>query len=203
MDKLRKSIEEGLQMVKHYAPLVAEIPTYKFALRQDLEDGGKIEFLPTRAEEKATGWDVRAAQEDQEPIVLQPFEYAKIPLGFRAFSPEGWWFELRPRSSTFAKKHLHCLYGVIDQEYEGDCVWAVQYIPRLWSDHYVGDTMGRRYIQTIRGMECTINFGDAIGQIIPVKRQEMKVERVSNVDYDSLCKERGGERGEGGFGSTG
>jgi dUTPase len=179
-----------------------ETPTYKFALRKDLEGEEKIEFLPTRAEPKASGWDVRAAQEDRKPIVLAPFEYAKIPLGFRSFCPKGYWWELKPRSSTFAKKNLHCLYGTIDEEYEGDLVLAVQYIPRLLSDDCIGDSMGRRYIQAIRGMECIINFGDAIGQIVPVKRQEMQAEQITNADYDALCKERGGVRGEGGFGST-
>jgi dUTPase len=163
------------------------IPQYRFALREDLKDDKR--FLPTRAEPKSSGWDVSAAQEDKKIIRLKPFEYAKIPLGFRAFCPEGWWFELKPRSSTFAKKHLGCLYGTIDESYEGFLILACQYLPSrnkfdVWED------------------DLAINFGDPVGQIIPVKRQEMIVESISNEEYDKLCKERGGIRGTGGFGST-
>jgi dUTPase len=186
-----------------------ETPTYKFALRKDLEGEEKIEFLPTRAEPKASGWDVRAAQEDRKPVILKPFEHTKIQLGFRAFCPENYWYELKPRSSSFAKKNLHCLYGTIDETYENELVLAVQYIPffELESDvdveyGYYGDsrtTVGIRVVAP----DLVINFGDAIGQIVPVKRQEMQAEQITNADYDALCKERGGVRGEGGFGSTG
>jgi len=166
-----------------------DVPTFRFALREDLKD--ETRFLPTRAEEKATGWDVRAAQADRQPIQLKtgPYSYYKIELGFRAFCPEGWWLELRPRSSTFTKRYLHCLYGVIDQTFEGQMVLAFKYEPPY-------KTTDRTEYHEV------INFGDPLGQLIPVKRQEMKVEMISNTDYDTLCKERGGKRGAGGFGST-
>lgn len=161
------------------------MPSFKFALRSDLEtfDG----FLPTQGEPLATGYDVRAAQKDQKPLVLRAGQYFKIPLGFRAFCPEGWWFKLEPRSSTFAKKKVHALCGVIDETYENELVFAGQYIPDI----------------TEMGHDLSINFGDAIGQIIPVKRQLMVVEKVSNDTFDQLCKARNGQRGTGGFGSTG
>ena len=50
--------------------------------------------------------------------------------------------------------------------------------------------------------DLVINWGDALGQLIPVKRQEMIVEGISNEEYDQLCKERGHSRGANGFGST-
>lgn len=161
-------------------------PIYKFSLRADLINNK--EFLPTRAEPKASGWDVRSAQEDRQPIAFHPFMKYMIPLGFRAFCPEGWWFKIVPRSSTFAKKELDCLYGTVDQNYEGFCYFCVKYSPQnALSDH--PNTL-------------IVNFGDPIAQIIPVKRQEMLVQEVNNDEYDKLCKERGGQRGTGGFGST-
>lgn len=156
------------------------IPIFRFAL----SDMANSNFLPTRGTSQATGWDVRAAVE--EPLVLRAGQYAKISLGFRMFSPPGWWMEIRPRSSTFVKKQLHCLYGVIDEDYEGEMIFACQYIP---------DISGL-------GKDITINYGDAIGQLIPIRRQEMKVEIVSNEEYNALCKERNHSRGQGGFGST-
>jgi dUTPase len=158
-----------------------DTPIFKFAMRSDLVDDHK--FHPQKATEKDTGWDVRSASKS---ITLRPGQYAKISLGFRMFSPAGWWMELRPRSSSFVKKQLHCLYGVIDEQYEAECIFACQYIPDL----------------SALGKDLTISFGDAIGQIIPVKRQDMKVEIISNEEYETLCEKRQGTRGAGGFGST-
>lgn len=187
-------------------------PKYSFALREDLKEDKR--FLPTKAEPKATGWDVRAAMPDKAPLIIKPFEHVKIPLGFRAFCPNGWWFELKPRSSTFAKKNLHALYGTIDETYEGEAVFAAQYIPHL---DYTNapprnffEIMGSDYnwqsadwASFVSSNELVIHFGDAIGQIIPIERQEMEVVECSNEEYDNNCKTRAGARGAGGFGSTG
>jgi dUTPase len=180
-------------------------PTFKFALRDDLINDKR--FLPTRAEPKATGWDVRAAMPDKEPLVIQPFEYAKIPLGVRGFCPDGWWYELKPRSSSFAKKNLHPLYGTVDETYEGELVFACQYIPQFkLKRQLMGgslDYMLALILDADSISPLKIDFGDAIGQIIPVRREEMIVEEVSNYKYDMDCKERDSIRGAGGFGSTG
>ena len=173
-----------------------EKPTFKFALREDLKDD--LRFLPTRAEPTATGFDVRAAQKDKKPLTIRPFEHVKIPLGFRAFLPDNYWYELKPRSSTFAKKHLHALYGVIDESFEGQLVLAAQYIP-----HMKYDQGFQPNIETyLDDNELVIEFGEAIGQIVPIRRQEMIVESVSNEEYEQLTKDRGAVRRNGGFGST-
>lgn len=164
---------------------MTEIPTFKFAIREDLRRSN-FSFLPLRATPTDTGWDVKAAPKDCRDISVKPGNYVKIPLGFRAFPEEGWWFELKPRSSTFAKKHLHCLYGTVDSTYEGEVILACQYIPDLCD----------------LGKELVIKFGDAVGQIIPVKLQDMNVQEIANEEYDSLCKKRNAKRGSGGFGST-
>lgn len=166
-------------------------PIFKFAIREDLKDTGTL-FLPTRATARSTGWDVRAAVPDRKPLIVEAGQMVKIPLGFRTFCPEGWWFELKPRSSTFAKKHLHCLYGTVDEDYRGELILAAQYMP-----NYIGHRLS-----TIEHTSLTIEFGEALGQIIPVKLKEMKVEQISNEEYDSLCKNCNAERGVGGFGST-
>lgn len=167
------------------------IPTYKFALREDLKDDKR--FLPTRAEPDATGWDVRAAMHDKNALTVFSGQYVKIPLGIRSFCPPGWWYELKPRSSSFAKKGLHALYGTIDQNFENELIFAAQYLPGMTQSD------GKVEFYTNK---LVIEFGEAIGQIIPVKRQEMLVEEVSNEEYDNLCKVRNGVRGIGGFGST-
>lgn len=192
------------------------IPEFKFALREDIKN--RKEFLPTRSESKATGWDVRCAE--PEGAILKPFEHCKIKLGFRAMPPEGYWFELKPRSSTFGKKHLHCLYGTIDETFEGELLLAFQYIPSIvWKPVTVLNIS--RQLELFNNIEyyrrgaeflpgeimaesaLRVDFGDRIAQIIPVRRQEMSVIDVSNEEIDKFYKERNESRGAGGFGSTG
>lgn len=164
-----------------------ETPVFKFALF----DGVSEQFLPTKGSEKASGWDVRASGN----YTLMVSQYAKISLGFRVFTPPGWWLELRPRSSSLAKKNLHALYGVIDEDYEGELVFACQYLPS--ANMRIGH--GRAFDLDL----LEIEDGEAIGQLIPYRRQEMVVEQVSNEEYQRLTKERQFSRGAGGFGSTG
>lgn len=162
-----------------------EVPTFSFALRQDLVEDKR--FLPTRGNEQATGWDVRAAMLDRKSITLRPGQRALIQLGFRAFCPPGWWYELKSRSSSFAKKNLHGHIGTIDEDYEGELLYACQYIPDV----------------SCLAKDLVIDFGDALGQIIPKKRPEVKMIEATNEELDSLFSGRKFSRGTGGFGSTG
>lgn len=156
-----------------------------------LADGTTLtaqDFLPKRSTATDTGWDVRCAE--LEGVSLCPFDYFKISLGFRVFAPEGWWLEVRPRSSTFAKEHIHALYGVCDNGYENTMMFAGQYINDAKT--------------LISANECKqIVFGQKIAQIIPVKLKTMSVQEVTNEEFDKLCGERQGSRATGGFGSSG
>jgi dUTPase len=153
------------------------VPDFKFSLVEGCDDT----FLPTKGEPKATGWDVRA----RTKTVIQPYSYFKIPLGFKAFPPDGWWFHLYPRSSTFIKLNMHCLTGIIDEAFPLEVMLCGQYIPEKNNKAII-----------------TINAGDRIGQIVPVKRQEMIISNISSEEFDKLVSERASER-VGGMGSTG
>ena len=152
------------------------IPEFKFALAEGLGD----EFLPKKSFETDTGWDVCCAE--PRGVELFPFEYAKIRLGFKIFTPPGWWVSLHPRSSFFIKRFMHVLIGTIDEEYSQELMLCGQYIPESKKSLKIG-------------------FGDRIGQIIPVKRFEMVVKNISNEEFDDLCRRRDAKR-SGGFGST-
>jgi dUTP pyrophosphatase len=169
-----------------------DVAHFKFAIA----DGLGAEFLPTRANENDTGWDVRAA----EDVIVRPFSTVKIPLGVRCFAPEGWWLELRPRSSTMAKKNLHCLYGVIDEGFENQILLAATWVPQFLSNDQIGFYIN---LAQYLGQELKIEKGERIGQLIPVKRNTVSMEAVSTEEFDNLCKVRAGKRGLGGFGSTG
>lgn len=152
------------------------IPEFKFCINEDLDES----FLPQKSDPEATGWDVKSS----EDLIIKRDEYFKIRLGFRAFSPPGWWFQLNPRSSFLTKKFTHTLVGIIDETYANEVLLAGQFSPPPDID------------------EIQIAKGERIGQIIPIRRQEMKVTKVSTEEFEELCKTRNAVR-SGGFGSTG
>ena len=166
-----------------------ENPIFKFCVREELKNLQGISFLPSKAHHNDTGYDVCANTPNQKDLLIYNKQYVKIDLGFKVFCPEGWWFELRPRSSTFAKKSLHCLYGVVDEGYENYVLLAVQFLPNEYDTMYMHKPL-------------VIRFGEPIGQIVPIRRQEMVVEEVSSEEYSKLCAQRVSERGTGGFGSS-
>lgn len=153
-----------------------EIPTYKFCLRSDLKNNK--EFLPKKSEPDATGYDVRCADQD---IVLENGKMFKISLGFKVLCPVGWWLQLNPRSSTFMKKELITLVGIIDQNYPGEVCLVGKYFSEKTQ---------------------IIKFGDLIGQVVPVRLQEMNTEEVNDEEYENEMNARKSKR-TGGFGSTG
>jgi len=152
---------------------------FKFALRGDVVDDNR--FLPTRATPQSAGWDVACAFEDHKSKTVLPGEYVKIPLGFRCIPASGYWFEMRPRSSSFTKKKLHALYGTVDYDYRHMCFFCAK---------YDGDE------------PLTLEFGEKIGQIIPVKTVNIEVEQIHNKRFDKFCAKEQNAR-KGGFGSTG
>lgn len=162
---------------------MAELPVFKFALRPDVIEDKR--FLPTKAEPLATGYDVRACPADHKDIIVRPGEVVRIPLGFRAFCPSGWWYILHPRSSFFVKKNMHTLIGIIDEAFPEQAQMISQYLPDA-------KDLTKNLI---------IKYGDAIGQIIPVRREEMRCDEITNKDMDDAYIFRGAAR-TGGFGST-
>src|SRR5665213_3132332 len=104
-------------------------PIFKFALREDVKD--QPQFLPTQATKTDTGYDVKACPIDRKPIIVKPGEYCKVPLGFRCFIEDGWWYELKPRSSSFVKKFNHTLLGTIDQDFNMEAHYCFMYLPPI------------------------------------------------------------------------
>lgn len=161
-----------------------EIPKFHFALREDLQNDSR--FLPTKANETDTGFDVKAAQPNGKDIILRAGKYCKIPLGFRAFCPDGWWYHIHPRSSSFTKRNMHSHIGIVDNSFFLEALFCFQYLPDI----------------TSLGTDLVIKFGDTIAQIVPYRLQNMDVVPVSNEELDKMFGERKSTR-TGGFGSTG
>ena len=157
-------------------------PKFKFTLCNNADSS----FLPSKAEPNATGYDVKACTPNQQPIIIKPWDNVMIPLGIKVIAPDGWWLKLFPRSSTFIKRHLSALYGVIDQDFHFQLQFCAQYTPNT-------------SLLDLPNIE--INHKDAIGQLIPVKRVDMDVEEISNEEFDSIVLAKDSVR-KGGFGST-
>lgn len=162
------------------------VPTFSFLLRDDLLDLNQ-NFIPTQSEPFAVGYDVYAAPIDHKDIVMNPFQQLKIPTGIRVIAPEDYWLELRPRSSSFGKKYLQSLYGVIDPHYEGEMLFACQYIPPN---------------PTTTTDSLIIKFGEPIAQLVVHKRNTMVVKQISPEEFKSLSDSRVNSRKNKGFGEN-
>ncbi|MCZ2224644.1 MAG: hypothetical protein LC122_13545 [Chitinophagales bacterium] len=154
-------------------------PDYFFC---QIEKNTEVNFLPKKAEPNATGYDVKAA----ESVIVQPGELVKIRLGFKVLCPEGWWLQLNPRSSTFMKKELVCLVGIIDQDFNHEVCLVGKYLPKYY----------------FQAEPLKIEFGERIGQVVPVKIQEMGINEIDESEYNAKFALRNAER-NGGFGSSG
>jgi len=155
-----------------------KIKTFSFVLREDVKNDKR--FIPTRSTKKSAGYDVSCAFDDHNDLIVNPGDVVKIPLGFKCILPEGFWLFLLPRSSSFVKKHMHALYGVIDCDYRHQFFFCAKY----------------------EGNEpITLKFGEKIGQIIPFKMNDIVIEEISEKEFDDICTTEENER-VGGFGST-
>jgi len=143
-------------------------------------------YLPEQVHKSDVGYDLRCS----EDLVIEAGEYYMLPLDIVVKPPEGYHFEVVPRSSTF-KKHGILLVnsvGIIDPSYSGenDTLAALIYRP--------SDVMSMDGIKD-RSKRKIISKGTRLFQIIP--RKTVYVEWVDMTDSPIEDEDRGG------IGSTG
>jgi len=126
--------------------------------------------LPTRAHPNDAGWDLYACHS----TIIQPGKWEDIGIGIAIEPPPGVWFRIVGRSSTFRKRRLLALEGIIDEGFRGELFAGVTNL----GDEPVTIEVGERLVQMIP--QLTMAFGVQW-------REELS---------ESL-------RGTGGFGSTG
>lgn len=131
--------------------------------------------VPRYATAGSAGMDLTAGI--NEPITLEPGKRTGIPTGITIEIPPGYEGQVRPRSGLAAKAGItltNCV-GTIDSDYRGEVtVLAIN----------LGD---KAY---------TFQPGERIAQLLITP-----VPRVEVIEVDEL--DAGGQRGAGGFGSTG
>ena len=112
----------------------------------------------------------------QEPVIIAPGDSALIPSGLRTALPDGYEFQLRPRSGLALKHQISLTNspGTVDSDYRND-------IGVILINH--GKT------------PFTVEPGMRIAQMVLVK-----IEKIDWIITDELPDS---VRGEGGFGHTG
>ncbi len=132
--------------------------------------------LPARATEGASGVDLMAAVAPGEQLVIPPGEWRLVPTGMVVSIPEGWEWQVRPRSGLALRKGLTVLNapGTIDSDYRGE-VGVILH------------NAGRE--------PALVERGERIAQAVlaPVGVPQLALRRSLD----------GTERGDGGFGHTG
>lgn len=159
--------------------------TPKFYFSKTTENSDAL--IPTQANATDTGYDVALFSpthtvDSLNKYLISPKSFQLLPLGIKVICPDGWWLQLDPRSSTFFKKHLITLVGVIDNGYENEIKLAV-------------------YNPSSEAVQLVHN--DRIGQLIPMRLEKMDVVEVNAEDFAILSAARKSSRGTGGFGSSG
>lgn len=137
--------------------------------------------IPFKATRGSVGADLKVYFDKENgdqitEVVLQPNQALKCSTGIAVEIPEGYWMDIRPRSSSGIKKDLILknTTGVIDSDYRGEILL---------------------FIKNIGNEAVIIEHGERVAQAIILPNYEVgytEVEELSNT-----------ERGAGGFGSTG
>lgn len=133
--------------------------------------------IPTRATDYSAGYDLYAyIQNDNNKIVIEPGETAKIGTGIKIQPPNRYFCAIFARSGLATKNGIrpaNCV-GVCDEDYTGE------YIVALHNDS---------------SKSVIINNKDRVAQVVFLPYQDIKFVEVEDLDIT--------KRGNGGFGSTG
>jgi dUTP pyrophosphatase len=130
--------------------------------------------LPRSATPGASGVDLQAAVETS--VTIPPGGRAAIPTGIAVAIPEGWEWQIRPRSGLALRSGLTVLNspGTVDSDYRGEVIVI---------------------LVNLAVLPVTIGRGDRIAQAVLC--------RIYSPVFDEVDELPASGRGEGGFGSTG
>ncbi|MBW8303574.1 MAG: dUTP diphosphatase [Brevundimonas sp.] len=132
--------------------------------------------LPAYETSGSAGMDLRAAVEENLPVILAPGARTLVPTGLKIALEPGYEAQVRPRSGLALKHGVTCLNspGTIDSDYRGE----------------VG------VILINHGQEpFVIRRGERIAQMVIARHEQAAMVEVGTLDETA--------RGAGGFGSTG
>jgi dUTP pyrophosphatase len=126
--------------------------------------------LPIRKRRGDAGLDLYSSEE----VELKPGEYTAVPTGIAVEIPKGFFGLIKDRSGLAVKHALHCLAGVVDENYRGEI-------------KVVLINLGKEPVR--------LEKHTRIAQLLIVPYEAVKVVEVETLEDT--------ERGEQGFGSSG
>ncbi len=132
--------------------------------------------LPSYKTALAAGADLRAAIDQEMPLILEPGQRKLIPTGLVMALPAGFEAQIRPRSGLALKHGITCLNtpGTIDADYRGEIKVL---LINLSQENFM------------------VKRGERIAQMVIAPVTQARFEHAKSLDRT--------ERGTGGFGSTG
>jgi dUTP pyrophosphatase len=132
--------------------------------------------LPAYETHGAAGMDLRAAVDEDAPLVIKPGARFMVPTGLAFAVPLGFEAQVRPRSGLAAKAGVTCLNtpGTIDSDYRGEV---------------------KVILINLGEEDFTIRRGDRIAQLVIAPVVQASWGLTTSLDETA--------RGAGGFGSTG
>jgi dUTP pyrophosphatase len=136
--------------------------------------------LPGPASPGSAGLDLRAALPADAPeLTIAPGERVRVPTGLVLEIPRGWEGQVRPRSGLALSHGITLVNapGTIDSDYRGE---VAVLLVNLGSAPY------------------RLQRGDRIAQLLLARAEPVEWDEV-----DNLAESGPGDRGDGGFGSTG
>ncbi|HID79514.1 MAG TPA: dUTP diphosphatase [Aquifex aeolicus] len=126
--------------------------------------------LPVRKRKGDAGLDLYSV----ENVILKPGEWKAVSTGIAIEIPQGYFGLVKDRSGLALKYALHCLAGVIDENYRGEV---------------------KVLLINLGNREVKLEKHSRIAQLLIVPYLETEVEESENLSDT--------ERGEKGFGSSG
>ncbi len=126
--------------------------------------------LPLRKREGDAGLDLYSVEE----VILQPGEWKAVPTGVAVEIPKGYFGLIKDRSGLALKHALHCLAGVVDENYRGEV---------------------KVVLINLGGEPIKLEKHTRIAQLLIIPYLPVEVREVKELSET--------ERGEGGFGSSG
>ncbi len=158
---------------KHYATLARKSVDSRIRRHIDVEvyiDPKRVTKIPTRKRESDAGYDVYSPSE----VNIKPGQVVSIPTGVHVKCPNGYFFELRGRSSN--NSSFIVTDDIIDATYTGEICVRLTNI----TDEVIKVDVGQRIAQLIFLPQIHVKF------------KQVEVFAISDED-----------RGPAGFGSTG
>ena len=207
VDTLKTEMKaDRVDFIKRYLGLITnaftkDMPIGKKVVEIPVELNGDVD-IPKYTHVGDAGIDIRA----MEDYDINPGETVLVKTGIKAAIPQGYEFQVRPRSGLSLKTKMRVANspGTVDSNYRGEIGIIIDNIeppikdittePILNED---GSIKEFKITSILYGAPCHIQKGDRIAQLVLAEVPIAHFYKVDNIGiFDS-------ERGEKGFGSSG